>query len=103
MPKFYVNGVKNVPLIGDKLRTNQVLINLLSNAIKFTIDNGEVVYLLKVLKETDEKILLGFSISDNGIGMTEEQVAKLFTPFEQTDNSIVARFGGTGLGLSIRA
>ncbi|MBF0256578.1 MAG: response regulator [Gammaproteobacteria bacterium] len=79
----------------DALRLQQVLINLLSNAIKFT-EQGEVC-----LSATREGEMLCFAISDSGIGMTEEQQARLFAAFEQADGSITRKYGGTGLGLAI--
>lgn len=81
---------------GDALRLTQVLINLLGNAIKFT-HRGQVH--LEISQEEDTR--LTFNISDQGIGMTEEQIKRLFQPFIQADNSTTRRFGGTGLGLSI--
>lgn len=93
--------MKDISLIGDKLRVNQVLINLLGNAVKFTDVAGEVSLTVNTLEETDKYIILSYNISDNGIGMTEEQLSKLFIPFEQINSSIAAKFGGTGLGLAI--
>jgi PAS domain S-box-containing protein len=83
--------------LGDPLRLGQVLMNLLSNAIKFT-ESGSVT--LAALRQEQELV---FSVSDTGIGMTSEQVARLFRPFEQADGSTTRRFGGTGLGLAITA
>lgn len=80
---------------GDALRLRQVLLNILSNAVKFT-EHGEVR--LEVSAQQDA---LQFRISDTGIGMTEDQLAQLFKPFEQADSSTTRRFGGAGLGLSI--
>jgi len=82
---------------GDPLRLSQVLVNLLGNAIKFTA-NGSVSLNAKV-----EGNLLQLQISDTGIGMSPEQMSRLFRPFEQADGSTTRRFGGTGLGLSISA
>ena len=82
---------------GDALRLSQVLVNLLGNAIKFT-DLGSVTLEARV---EDEQLCL--RISDTGIGMTPEQIQRLFLPFEQADSSTTRRFGGTGLGLSISA
>jgi PAS domain S-box-containing protein len=87
-------------LIGDKMRLNQVLINLLSNAVKFTGADGAVTLRLNAADD-GSKARIEFIISDNGIGMSEEQKNKLFTPFGQADKSIATRFGGTGLGLAI--
>lgn len=88
-------------LIGDKLRINQVLINLLSNAVKFSPNDSEINLTITVLEETDEKMKFNFVVADQGIGIEEEQLAKLFLPFEQTSSTVAAKFGGTGLGLSI--
>jgi signal transduction histidine kinase/CheY-like chemotaxis protein/HPt (histidine-containing phosphotransfer) domain-containing protein len=80
---------------GDPMRIRQILVNLLSNAIKFsrhgTID-------LTVLRAEDE---IWFAIRDEGIGMTDEEISRLFRPFEQADSSTTRKYGGTGLGLSI--
>jgi signal transduction histidine kinase/DNA-binding response OmpR family regulator len=81
--------------LGDPLRISQVLLNLLSNAVKFT-DNGEVR-----LRARLEEGKLVFEVSDTGIGMTAEQMTRIFSPFEQGDSSTTRRFGGTGLGLAI--
>ena len=96
-----IHEMKDIAIVGDKLRLNQVLINLLGNAIKFTDTNGEIKFLTEILEESEDKAQVKFSVSDNGIGMNEEQVKKLFTPFEQADSTIASRFGGTGLGLSL--
>jgi len=86
---------------GDKLRLKQVLINLLGNAAKFTHDNGNISFLVDILGEDASTLTCRFTVADDGIGITEEQLNKLFMTFEQADNSIAARFGGTGLGLAI--
>ena len=81
--------------IGDPYRLKQVLINILGNAIKFT-QKGSVT-----LKVTLKRKLVSFSITDTGIGMSEEQVETIFEPFMQADTSTVRKFGGTGLGTVI--
>ena len=91
----------DVSLMGDKLRLNQVLINLLGNAVKFTNIKGQVSFHINVLEHTEENVLLRFEISDNGIGMNDEQIAHLFQAFDQTSKTIATQFGGTGLGLAI--
>ena len=96
-----IDAARNLSIRGDKLRLNQVLINLLGNAVKFTDAGGQVSVSVAPLREEADAFCLAFAVSDDGIGMTEEQIAKLFSPFEQTDASIASRFGGTGLGLSI--
>jgi signal transduction histidine kinase/CheY-like chemotaxis protein len=87
-------------LTGDPMRLGQVLNNLMSNAVKFT-EKGRVTLKVQTLQETGEQAILKFGIQDTGIGLTEEQIAKLFTAFNQADSSVTRRFGGTGLGLAI--
>ncbi len=87
-------------LIGDAKRIEQVLVNILNNAAKFT-HTGEVSLDIRLVAKENEKYHISFTVKDTGIGMTEEQVKKLFMPFEQGDISINRRFGGSGLGLSI--
>ncbi|MBI5792424.1 MAG: response regulator [Rhodocyclales bacterium] len=81
--------------LGDPLRISQVLLNLMSNAVKFT-EHGEV----RLTASLDRGELV-FRVSDTGIGMSQQQLAKLFLPFEQGDNSTTRKYGGTGLGLAI--
>ena len=99
--KTNFDDLKNYHVMGDKLRLNQILINLLGNAVKFSPESGTIVFSLKALEENDTVVLIHFIVSDNGIGMSSEQLGKLFKSFSQADSSIFNRFGGTGLGLSI--
>jgi two-component system sensor histidine kinase/response regulator len=87
-------------LVGDPLRLGQVLINLTNNAVKFT-EQGEIVVAVEVAERSARQVLLRFSVSDTGIGMDHDQLARLFQSFSQADNSITRKYGGTGLGLSI--
>ncbi|MGZ8288970.1 MAG: response regulator [Telluria sp.] len=87
-------------LVGDPLRLGQILINLTSNAVKFT-EHGDIVVGVKVVERARGAVTLGFSVSDTGIGMDEDQLARLFQSFSQADGSITRKYGGTGLGLSI--
>ena len=87
-------------LVGDALRLGQVLLNLGSNAAKFT-EQGEIDIIVRARKHDDGTVQVDFSVSDTGIGMTEEQKARLFKSFEQADNTITRKYGGTGLGLAI--
>jgi signal transduction histidine kinase/DNA-binding response OmpR family regulator len=87
-------------LLGDPLRLGQILVNYANNAIKFT-DHGEVVVRVQVESRAAESVLLRFTVRDTGIGLSAEQVARLFQSFQQADASTTRRYGGTGLGLSI--
>lgn len=87
-------------LRGDPERLRQILINLLSNAIKFST-HGNIVVKTRLEKVQGSNALVFFSVKDEGIGISKEQLDRLFKPFEQADGSISRRFGGTGLGLSI--
>jgi signal transduction histidine kinase/ActR/RegA family two-component response regulator len=86
---------------GDANRLRQVLNNFLSNAIKFTPANGKVELKVIPLTDPEKPEWIRFEVSDSGIGMTEEQLARLFKPFEQADTSTTRKYGGTGLGLVI--
>lgn len=87
-------------LFGDSLRLGQVILNLVNNAIKFTSE-GQVLVKVDEKVVTDESVTLEFSVTDSGIGMTPEQLSKLFKAFSQADTSTTRKYGGTGLGLSI--
>ncbi|MFN4061059.1 MAG: response regulator [Paracoccus hibiscisoli] len=87
-------------VVGDELRLNQVLLNLLSNATKFSRD-GEIVLSARLAERDGDTARIEVSLRDCGIGITPDQMARLFTPFTQADSSTTRRFGGTGLGLAI--
>ncbi|MDP5240333.1 CHASE domain-containing protein [Uliginosibacterium sp. 31-16] len=87
-------------LLGDQLRLQQILINLLGNAIKFT-QQGEVNLRVQLVEIRGDDVQLRFTVRDSGIGMSEEQIGRLFIPFSQADSSMTRRFGGSGLGLAI--
>lgn len=99
--KVETEGIEDIVVNGDKLRLNQVLLNLLSNAMKFTEKHKNVTLLVKVINKTDENVSIRFMVTDEGIGMSQKKLVKIFKPFEQADTSITRSFGGTGLGLSI--
>ena len=97
--RLVVEAQENVgSLTADSLRLKQILLNLLSNACKFTKE-GEVA--LRVHKVADGRDWVELAVADSGIGMTAEQLAKLFQDFTQADSLTARRYGGTGLGLAI--
>jgi PAS domain S-box-containing protein len=87
-------------VVGDPTRLRQILVNLVGNALKFT-DQGSVGVEVKLLSREPALSHVEFSVSDTGIGMSEEALGRLFQKFEQADTSTTRRFGGTGLGLAI--
>jgi adenylate cyclase len=89
---------KSVPITVDPMRLRQILLNLLSNACKFTTE-GEVA--LRARKVANGRDWIELSVSDTGIGMTAEQLARVFEEFSQGEATTAQRFGGTGLGLAI--
>lgn len=104
--KFEVSMHSNVPpfIVGDVTRIRQILLNLVSNALKFT-DTGAVRIGVRLVTEqipsADRPFQLLFSVSDTGIGLTDEQMQRLFQPFSQASVATSRKYGGTGLGLVI--
>ena len=84
----------------DETRMKQVFLNLVSNAIKFT-DKGEVNIIAETMEFNKESHKIKFSVTDSGIGMTEDQLKHIFQAFKQADSSTTRKYGGTGLGLNI--
>jgi signal transduction histidine kinase/DNA-binding response OmpR family regulator len=84
----------------DSMRIGQVLSNLLSNALKFT-STGLVKVSVKLEPNGQDQLLLRFTVTDSGIGLTKEEQSKIFSAFTQADSSVSRTYGGTGLGLSI--
>jgi PAS domain S-box-containing protein len=89
-----------MPLLGDPLRIGQILINYLGNAIKFT-DAGEICLKASLSAQSAEYIEVRFEVRDTGIGLNDEQQARVFDAFEQGQSSTTRKYGGTGLGLTI--
>lgn len=97
---YYIDPYISFDLIGDEIRLNQVLINLINNAIKFT-ESGQIIFKVKKLDMTNNKLTLKFSVQDTGIGIKEEFKNDLFKKFVQQDMTCTKRYEGTGLGLAI--
>ena len=92
--------LQNSIFTGDPTRLGQVLLNLVGNAIKFT-PQGSVEVRVEAGETLPDQVLLRFFVTDSGIGIAEEDQKRLFTSFEQADNSTTRKYGGTGLGLAI--
>ncbi|MCI2062729.1 MAG: ATP-binding protein [Eubacteriaceae bacterium] len=97
-----LNDVRHNALIGDPVRLNQILINLLNNAMKFTPENGKIKFEITELDSiSDKNIPFRFVISDNGIGIADGMIDKIFDPFARSSSQTVAKTEGSGLGLAI--
>jgi signal transduction histidine kinase len=98
--KFSFRGSETIgAMVADSVKVRQVLFNLISNATKFT-DNGTITLSVRSeVQQGEERVC--FDVSDTGIGMTPEQMSRLFAAFTQADSSVTSKFGGTGLGLAI--
>jgi len=101
--KFNVFIDQSIPkfLLGDDQRLAQVITNLLSNAVKFTPENGSVNLNANFINETEGICTIQITVTDTGIGISNEQQTRLFQSFQQAEASTVRKFGGTGLGLVI--
>ena len=97
---FFIEEDTPSTILGDSLRLRQILVNLTSNAVKFT-NEGAVHVNVSSSRVGADLYRLHFAISDTGIGISQEQLALLFQPFHQADNTNTRRYGGTGLGLAI--
>jgi len=97
---FYAEPTDGRALLGDPTRLRQILVNLISNAVKFT--NTGAVKVKAIIKETSSNnISVYFEVKDSGIGMTPEQIERVFAPFMQAETGTTRKYGGTGLGLTI--
>jgi PAS domain S-box-containing protein len=97
--KIYDNDIPEV-LVGDPVRLHQIILNLVGNAVKFTIQ-GKIIVEVKLLSQDDHKITIAFSVSDTGIGISEDNIEKIFDNFQQASSNTSRLYGGTGLGLAI--
>ena len=97
----HINGEVDDCYIGDSMKLRQVLINILGNAVKFTPEGGGVELKVERTAHFDDKSTLRFTISDTGIGMSEEFLPHIFDTFAQEDSSTTTKYGSSGLGLAI--
>jgi signal transduction histidine kinase/DNA-binding response OmpR family regulator len=97
---FYAEPSVGKKMMGDPTRLRQILTNLLSNAVKFT-NTGYIKLTSTIENSTDNQITVNIEVRDSGIGMTAEQISRIFEPYMQADSSTSRKYGGTGLGLSI--
>lgn len=100
--RLTVNFANPIPdsLLGDRTRLQQALLNYLTNALKFT-PSGTISLSTQLLEDNSDNVLLRFEVNDTGTGIEPEVIPRLFSTFEQADNSITRKYGGTGLGLAI--
>ena len=87
-------------LLGDQMRTRQIVLNLLGNAIKFS-GQGRITITVELVARRNGTAVVRLSVADTGIGMSPDKLARIFAPFEQADNSTTRKYGGSGLGLAI--
>jgi PAS domain S-box-containing protein len=95
----YDNKIPEV-LVGDPVRLHQIILNLVSNAVKFT-SKGKIIVNVSLLYEDEDKVAIEFTITDTGIGISEDKLEKIFENFQQASSGTSRLFGGTGLGLAI--
>ena len=96
-----VNGELADYYIGDDMKLRQVMINVLGNAVKFTPSGGKVMFEVEEVARAEGKSTLQLTISDTGIGISEEYLPKIFEAFSQEDSTAANKYGSTGLGLPI--
>ena len=100
MLHFYAEPSVGQRPLGDPTRLRQILVNLLSNSVKFT-NTGMIKLHAAVKDKTDKTLSMHFEVKDSGIGMSSEQIDRIFDPFMQAETGTTRKYGGTGLGLSI--
>ena len=100
--EIYTAALTFENLLGDKLRINQILINILSNAVKYTQNGGRIIMKVEELPQVNENYSqIQFTVSDNGMGMSEEYLRQIFNPFTRENSSTINKIQGTGLGMAI--
>ena len=97
--KIYDDNIPEV-LVGDPVRLHQIILNLVSNAVKFTA-GGHITVSVSLLSEDEEQATIEFSVTDTGIGISDDKMPKIFDNFQQASSDTSRLFGGTGLGLAI--
>ena len=95
----YDNKIPEV-VLGDPIRLRQIILNLMSNAVKFT-HQGQVTLSVRMISESEEQVVVEFSVKDTGIGIEEDKIEKIFEDFQQASRGTSRLYGGTGLGLAI--
>lgn len=99
---IYVKDIVHETLLGDSMKLSQIMINILSNAVKYTPENGRICLTVQEMTQMTKNICsIRFTVSDTGIGMSEEYVRCLFDPFTREERSESGKTRGTGLGMSI--
>ncbi len=98
---IHIKEVTEEYLVGDSMRLNQVLMNLISNALKFTEKGGHVSLTIRQAGLMEDSVHLQFIVQDDGIGMSDAFMARIFQAFEQEESATARHYGGSGLGLSI--
>ncbi len=98
--QIQANEYATIVILGDALRLKQVLFNLISNAIKFT-EKGTISLVIESELQDNDELHCQFVVRDTGIGLTAEQIERLFSAFTQADTTVTRKYGGTGLGLTI--
>ena len=100
--EVYNNGLKHERVVMDKLRLNQILLNLLSNAVKYTPEGGNISLTVQELPQIARQLAhFRFIVTDNGYGMSEEYLEKIFHAFTREEDSVTNKIQGTGLGMAI--
>ncbi|MFP3043456.1 ATP-binding protein [Treponema primitia] len=98
--RFELDSALPASIMGDERRLRQIFTNLTGNAYKFT-EKGSITVRVAVSSRTSNSVALDFAVCDTGIGMSREQMDKLFAAFDQADNSATRKYGGAGLGLAV--
>ena len=96
-----IENMKYRQVISDKLRLEQILLNVLSNAVKFTSENGNIIVTVKEIEHDDKKCCYQITVKDDGVGISEDFIKKLYEPFAREGTALTTAQKGTGLGMAI--